>query len=149
MFLLRTLAVAACLCLVPELAVAGESESPVGTWKTIDDDTGKPRSLVTIWTAQGKLYGKIDKLFPAPGDVEDPRCTECEGALKDKAIVGLRFLWDLEFDDGEWTDGYILDPATGTEYKCTVVLAGGGKKLKVRGYVGFSLIGRTQTWLRL
>jgi len=122
--------------------------SPVGRWRTVDDTTGKVNSIVVIWEANGKLYGKIEKLVdPDPGD-PNPRCTRCDGELKGRPLLGLQILWDLRKDGDEWSGGKILDPDNGKVYKCYIALVDGGKKLKVRGYLGFSLLGRTEYWLR-
>ena len=129
------------------LAWAGGG-SPVGRWKTIDDDTGEAKAVVRIWKDGGELKGKIEKLFPKPGADPAPTCTECDGPRKDKPIIGMTIVWGLEEDDGEWSGGRILDPKSGTAYKCKLHLASGGTRLKVRGYVGFSLVGRTQIWHR-
>lgn len=133
------------------VAVAADApkdpKSPVGVWKTIDDNTGKARSLVTIWEHKGKVYGKISKLFDP--EEPNPKCDKCEGSLKDKPVIGMTILRGLEKDDDEWTGGTILDPETGNVYKCYVEVTSGGKKLKVRGYIGISLVGRTQYWVRV
>ncbi|HJY81355.1 MAG TPA: DUF2147 domain-containing protein [Candidatus Binatia bacterium] len=122
--------------------------SPVGRWKTVDDATGKVKSVVVVWEQDRKLYGKIEKLVdPDPQD-PDPRCTRCEGEMKDQPLIGLRILWDLKKDGDQWSGGKILDPDNGKAYRCFIVLEDGGKKLKVRGFIGLSLLGRTQHWLR-
>jgi len=122
--------------------------SPVGRWKTVDDSTGKVNSVVLIWEANGKLYGKIEKLIdPDPRD-PDPRCSRCEGGLKDRPIIGLQILWDLHRDGDQWSGGKVLDPDNGSKYKCYVEVEDGGQKLKVRGFIGFSVLGRTQYWVR-
>ena len=124
------------------------SASPVGRWKTVDDATGKVKSIVVIWEENGKLYGKIEKLVdPDPQD-RDPRCARCEGELKNRPLIGLRILWDLRKDGSQWSGGRVLDPDNGKTYKCYITVEDGGKKLKVRGFIGFSLLGRTQYWLR-
>jgi len=124
-------------------------QSPVGLWKTIDDKTGEEKSIVKIWINGEKLFGRIDKLFSKPG--EDPKrvCDKCKGDKKDQQIDGMEILWDLEKKDDLWTDGYILDPKNGKEYHCKIQLTEAGTKLLVRGYIGFSFIGRTQTWTRV
>jgi uncharacterized protein (DUF2147 family) len=122
--------------------------SAVGKWTTIDDETGKPKSVVAIWEEGGKLFGKIEKLFRAPDEDQNPNCVECDGELKDKPIVGMTILRDLEKDDDEWSGGTVLDPANGKTYSCTIAVVDGGRKLKVRGYLGISLLGRTQHWVR-
>jgi len=122
--------------------------SVTGRWTTIDDETGKPKSVVRIWEEGGKLYGKIEKLFRAPDEDPNPKCVECDGELKDQPIIGMTILRDLEKDDDEWSGGTVLDPKNGKTYSCKVALEDGGKKLKVRGYLGISLLGRTQHWVR-
>jgi uncharacterized protein (DUF2147 family) len=125
-------------------ATALAAPSPVGYWTTIDDDGKTPSSIVQIYARGKKLYGKIVQLIN-PRE-KDPKCTECEGARKNQRILGMEVLRDLEQDDDEWSGGYILDPRNGTEYKCYLELQDGGKRLKVRGYVGIALLGRTQYW---
>jgi uncharacterized protein (DUF2147 family) len=120
----------------------------VGRWKTVDGATGKAKSIVVVWEQDTRLYGKIEKLVdPDPND-PDPRCTRCEGALKDRPLVGLRILWDLKKNGDEWSGGKILDPENGKAYRCSMAVEIGGKKLKVRGFIGLSLLGRTEYWLR-
>lgn len=123
-----------------------QAQSAVGKWKTIDDETGEAKSIVEIYEKNGKIYGKvIDILNPAK---KNAVCKECKGADKNKPILGLVILKDLTKEGNEWTGGQILDPNKGKLYKCTVTLEG-KDKLNVRGYVGISLIGRTQTWQRV
>jgi uncharacterized protein (DUF2147 family) len=123
----------------PQLAWA--SESPVGTWKTIDDDSGEAKSLVKIYERDGKLYGKITKLFKNP----DAKCEACDGDDKDAPINGMVIMWGLSQDDDEWSGGKIFDPKKGKTYKCKLWLD--GSKLMVRGYAGPFF--RTQTWHRI
>jgi len=114
----------------------------------VDDATGAVKSLVLIWEENGKLYGKIEKLInPDPHD-PNPRCKRCEGELKDKPLVGLRILWDFKKDGDRWSGGKVFDPDNGKTYRCYLAVEEGGKKLKVRGFIGFSILGRTQYWLR-
>ncbi len=110
--------------------------SPTGRWKTVDDATGKVKSLVVIWEENGRLYGKIDQLVnPDPQD-PDPRCIRCEGALQGRPLAGLRILWDFRKDGEQWSGGSVLDPDNGKVYKCYLALEDGAKKLKVRGFIG-------------
>ena len=138
----------------PHAAAEAGSESasrnsPVGRWKTVDDATGKAKSIVTIWEQNGKLYGKVQQLLdPATPDYPNPRCDDCPGEQKGRPVVGLRILWDMKKDGDGWSGGMILDPETGKTYRCLLSLADGGKKLKVRGYLGLSVLGRTQYWQR-
>lgn len=119
--------------------------SPVGLWKTIDDETGEAKSYVRITEKNGKLYGKVEKLLLKP---QDTRCTACEGDKKDQLVVGMEILTDLEKDGDAWEDGEILDPNNGSVYSCYIEMEN-TDKLKVRGYIGFSLLGRTQYWYRV
>ncbi len=141
-------AVVALSSAIPHSATAADA-SPAGSWRTVDDETGKVRSIVRIWEENGTFHGKIEKLFPDPGEPADPVCERCEGIRKGRQIVGMTILWDLSRKGNEWSGGFILDPENGTVYRCSFALAEGGKKLKVRGYVGLPLFGRTQTWVRL
>jgi uncharacterized protein (DUF2147 family) len=125
-------------------APARATDSPVGYWTTIDDDGKTPSSVVQIYARGKKLFGKIVQLIK-PRE-PDPKCTECDGARKNQRILGMEILRDLEADDDEWSGGYILDPRNGKEYKCYIELIEGGKRLKVRGYLGIALLGRTQYW---
>jgi uncharacterized protein (DUF2147 family) len=123
--------------------------SPVGLWKTIDDETGKAKSVVRISEANGELQGKVEKVFSPPAKDPNPMCDECEGERKGKPVIGMTILWGLKkTGDNEWTGGQILDPAKGKIYKSKLSLAEEGRKLQMRGFIGFSLIGRTQTWVR-
>jgi len=125
-----------------------QAPSALGRWTTIDDETKKPKSIVTIYEEGGKLYGKIEKLFREPNEEQNPLCDKCEGTLKNQPILGMVILRDLKKDGNEWSGGTILDPANGKTYKVKLAIEDGGKKLKVRGFIGIALIGRTQYWMR-
>lgn len=134
-------------CAIFLTSVLAHAQSPVGVWKTIDDKTGKEKSYVKIYeTKSGKLQGDVVKIL-TPGR-EEAKCTECEGDRKNKPIKGMTIMWGLEKDDNEWSDGHILDPNSGKQYKCYIKLKG-NNTLEVRGYLGVSLLGRTQTWERI
>lgn len=123
------------------------AQSPIGTWKTIDDETGEAKSHVEIYeTSSGKLEGKVIKIL-TPGK-EAAKCENCSGDLKNRPIKGMVILRDLEKKGNEWKNGYILDPNNGKEYKSKMSLKD-DNTLEVRGYIGISLIGRTQTWERI
>ncbi|WNG38377.1 DUF2147 domain-containing protein [Archangium minus] len=125
-----------------------QAPSAVGRWTTIDDETKKPKSVVVIYEEGGKLFGKVEKLFREPNEEQNPLCDKCEGTLKNQPIIGMVILRDLKKDGDEWTGGTILDPANGKTYKSKIAVEDGGKKLKIRGYIGVALIGRTQYWVR-
>ena len=126
--------------------LTGNSQSIFGKWKTIDDETGNEKSVVEIYKQNGKAYAKIIQLLEK--GKEDKVCDKCKGANKNKPIKGMVIINGLSKDGDEWNDAKILDPKTGKEYKCYITLDT-PNKLKVRGYIGFALIGRTQYWHRL
>lgn len=128
------------------LSTFGLAQSPIGTWKTVDDETGKDKSYIEIFENNGKYFGKVTKILTK--GKENAKCTECKGEKKNKSILGMIVLTDLAKKGNEWTGGKILDPNSGKEYKATIKL-NGDDKLDVRGYVGISLVGRTQTWTKV
>jgi uncharacterized protein (DUF2147 family) len=118
----------------------------IGKWKTIDDHTGKPKSIVEIFEKNQKIYGRVIEIF-------DPKrrnsvCQNCEGEDANKPINGLIIIKGLIKDGDEYNEGKILDPENGKLYNCYITLET-PDKLKVRGFVGISLIGRTQYWIRV
>jgi uncharacterized protein (DUF2147 family) len=129
-------------------AAAWADGSPVGLWKSIDDATGKPKALIRIIENNGELSGKIEKLFRAPEEDQNPVCQKCEGELKDKPVIGMTILSGLKKDGEEYNGGQIIDPANGKVYKSKLSVVDDGQKLNVRGYVGMPMLGRTQIWLR-
>lgn len=135
------------LILIAMLFATGAfAQDVTGKWKTIDDETGEAKSIVEIYKKDGKIYGKIIEILnPAK---KDRKCEECPGSDKGKPIEGLVIIKGLEKDGDEYNDGKILDPVSGKLYKCYIELEG-ANKLKVRGYIGFSLLGRTQYWTRV
>lgn len=122
--------------------------TPVGLWKTIDDHSHKPRALVRISESHGVLSGRIIRLFRAPGQDPAPRCADCRGKRHDQPVLGMKILWGFRRDGGRWQDGRILDPETGKIYRCRLRVSDDGEKLRLRGYIGLPLFGRSQTWLR-
>ncbi len=122
-----------------------QAQTVTGKWKTIDDETGKAKSIVEISENNGKLYGKVIEILT---DKKDAKCDKCPGADKGKPIKGLTIIKGLKKDGKEYSGGTITDPGTGKEYKCALKL-NGTDKLDVRGYVGIQALGRTQTWVRV
>lgn len=118
-----------------------QAQDIVGKWKTIDDETGKAKSVVEIYMKGNKAYGKVIKIINP--EKQDAICDLCEDDRKDKKILGLEIIRDLEKDDDEWEDGTILDPDDGKIYDCKIWVEDGN--LQVRGYIAFFF--RTQTWL--
>lgn len=132
--------------LLTVFAVLGlQAQGVLGKWKTIDDKTGKPKSVVEITEQNGKIYGTVIEIL---SEKKDAKCTKCKGENKDKPVKGMQVVLGLSKDGDEYSGGKILDPVSGKEYKCIIKL-NGKDKLDVRGYIGFSLIGRTQTWHRI
>ncbi|TDE43495.1 DUF2147 domain-containing protein [Flavobacterium rhamnosiphilum] len=123
-----------------------QGQSVVGKWKTIDDETGKAKSIVEIYERSGKIYGKIIDILDA--EKKKNLCVNCPGDEKNKPVLGLVIIKGLTKDGNEYNAGKILDPTSGKLYKCFLALEG-NDKLKVRGYVGVALFGRTQTWNRV
>ncbi|MCS3531473.1 DUF2147 domain-containing protein [Chryseobacterium sp. JUb7] len=116
-----------------------------GKWKTIDDETKQAKSIVEIYKkSDGKYYGKVSQLLIKPAD---PNCSACKDDRKGKPILGLEIIRGLKKDGDEFSGGTITDPKTGKTYKCTITKS--GDQLSVRGYVGVSLLGRTQTWQKV
>jgi len=125
------------------LSASAIAQSPIGKWKTIDDVENREKSIVEIYEQNGKLHGKIIKLFRLPD--EDP--DQCSGERKDQKVLGMEILWDLKKDGNEWNGGKVLDPKNGRVYDCYIEMES-EDKLKLRGFIGFSLLGRTQYWYR-
>jgi uncharacterized protein (DUF2147 family) len=122
------------------------AQSPVGTWKTIDDETGEAKSHVEIFESNGKLYAKITKLLLKSPDTV---CDKCRDDKKNQKVVGMTILSDLVVKDGYYQGGSILDPTKGDYYKCSLWLqAGDANILNVKGkhWTGLS---RTQKWYRV
>ncbi len=120
--------------------------SPVGRWKTVDDSTGKVKSIVAIREESGRLYGTIEELFDPP--VPHPTCYLCTGDLKDRPLVGLQVLSGFVQDGSQWSGGQVLDPETGKIYRASIALEHGGKMLRLHGYFLVTLLGRTEHWWR-
>lgn len=144
--LLALLVLALPLLAAPLSAFA--QQTPVGTWTTIDDKTSQPKSVVEIYANQdGSLSGKVLEVLQSDQGPH-PKCTKCDGDRKDQPIEGMVMMWGVSRTGDEWKGGKILDPATGKIYSVKMSLADNGQKLEVRGFMGFSLLGKTQVWQR-
>lgn len=131
--------------LIAAILFSFQSNSVVGTWVSIDDETEVEKSEIILYIEDGKLFGRIERLL-LPED-QGKLCVSCKGKEKDQPIEGLVILKGLEQDGDRWTDGDILDPANGKLYDCSISLAS-PNTLNVRGFLGFSFLGRTQVWKR-
>lgn len=125
----------------------GQAPSPAGVWRTVDDKTGQPKGEVRVFDQDGRWFGQITRVYDSK-DAQS-RCDDCQDERKGQPIVGLTIVRNMTLKNGEYVDGDILDPDTGKVYRCRFRLADGGEKLVVRGFIGFSLLGRTQTWTRM
>ena len=121
------------------------AQSPVGIWQTIDDDEGDIRTEMEIYQSEsGTLEAKVHHLFRPDAPIT---CDNCPGEKKDAKLIGMVIIWNLEDTGKRWEGGRIMDPASGRDYKCYVQVLN-DDKLKVRGYIAFPAIGRTQYWYR-
>lgn len=141
---MRTIALIALLAL-PMLAQA--ADSPAGRWKTIDDATGKAKSVVEVYQARdGSYAGRVVEILDAK-DGPNPACDKCKGAQHGKPIKGMVILWGLKPEGaGKWSGGRVLDPENGKDYKAKLELQDGGRKLGMSGCIAF--LCRQQVWLR-
>jgi len=135
---------AVCSLLLLGTAYAASPDSPVGQWKTIDDKTGKPKSIVEITESNGVLTGKIVELLEGAAE---KTCSKCEGDQKDQPLVGMKILWDLKKEGNEWTEGKIFNPADGGVYSSKAKLIDGGKTLEVTGK--WMVFSKQQQWQRV
>ena len=122
------------------------SQSILGKWKSIDEETNKDESIIEIYQENGKFYGKIIQLLDPKK--RDAICLECKGKNKNKPVKGLVIINGLKKDGNEWSGGKVLDPKNGKEYKCYITLKD-NDTMKLRGYIGFSVFGRTAYWYRV
>ena len=128
---------------------AVDLSTPAGHWMTIDDKSGKPGGIIRIERIDGQYQGWIEKIFPDPDEDPNPKCVYCNGARKNQPVVGLNFMWGLKQQGDEFSGGEILDPRSGKIYRARMKLEDGGKSLNVRGFIGVSLLGRSQVWHRV
>ena len=125
---------------------SAQGQDVIGKWKTIDDETNEPRSIVEVFEKDGKVFGKVVKLLRTPDEDPDPVCRDCDedDDRYNKKIIGMEIMRDMVRSGDAYDDGSILDPKNGRVYRCKIWVE--GTDLKVRGYWGPFY--RTQTWLR-
>ena len=121
-----------------------------GLWKTIDDETGKVRSIVRIERQGDELLGYIDQIIPEAGQPDDPVCEKGPKAFLGKPIRGMKFMWGFRFRGNELGDGQVFDPEQGKIYHCSLELIDGGRRMKLFGYIRLIVkVGRSQIWERV
>ncbi len=135
------------LAILAGFRLLGAQASPVGLWTTISDADGKPTAVIEIRESAGELTGIVRELL-VPADHADSVCEKCSGERHGRRIVGMEILRHMRRSGNVWSGGEILDPENGRTYRATMRLAEGGRRLIIRGYVGFSVFGRSQTWVR-
>lgn len=121
-----------------------------GLWQQIDDKTGSPKALIEIKNqADGSYTGTITKVTPRPGYTPREKCNKCPAPYTNKPILGLDVIKGLKpTTKNNYAHGRVLDPLTGKIYDLKGRISANGKRLTLRGYIGISAIGRTQTWIR-
>jgi uncharacterized protein (DUF2147 family) len=137
----------ASVLLLGAATAASAQNTPSGQWRTISDVDGKPRALIDIREVNGRYIGVV-RASLVPGEVVRA-CDKCVGERKGQPIIGMEILRGLRAEGNEWGGGEILDPDTGKTYRAKMRLEADGNRLVVRGYVGISLIGRSQKWERV
>lgn len=132
------------------LPYAAHAADLSGVWQTTDDKTGKPRSLVRIVETAGEYSAIVEKGLLAT-DTGDAVCDKCTDERKGQKIIGMTIAKHLKpsANSNVYDSGEILDPENGKTYKCKMTLSPNGNELEVRGFIGFSLLGRSQTWKRV
>ena len=142
---------AVALSVIGSLSIESAAQGGVtaaGRWKTVDDRTGQVKSIVVIEEANGEFRGRVEKIFAPPAKEANPLCEKCPGDLRNKPVLGMQIMWGLKRNGDQYTGGRVMDPEDGKTYRCKLRVIEGGKKLEIRGFIGISLIGRTQTWVR-
>ncbi len=135
-----------CFLFLITVNLLAQTHSVFGKWKTIDDETGKAISVVEVFEKNHKIYGKVLEIFNPANRYRV--CEKCSGEDANKPILGMNVIKGLTKVENEYTKGKILDPKNGKLYSCYITLES-QDKLKVRGYIGISLFGRTQYWFRM
>jgi len=120
-------------------------QNAIGHWQVGNSD-GSHGGHVDTYLVEGKLFGRVTQVRPGrtPKDV----CDKCSGEYKNQLILGMMLMRNFHAEGDDWVDGTVVDPENGKEYKGKI-WAVGTDKLKMRGYIGISLLGRTESWVRL
>lgn len=150
--MLKSLSIACAASLTFLCASVAHAGDLSGTWRTIDDKTGFSKGLVEIkQDSTGAYSGTIIKVIPRPGYTPKDTCQNCPAPYTNKPMVGLTVLTGLKQDpknENNFINAKVLDPLSGNIYKGKAKLSSDGRRLSMRGYVGISALGRSQTWIR-
>ncbi|TEU30625.1 DUF2147 domain-containing protein [Alkanindiges illinoisensis] len=150
--MLKSLSIACAASLTFLCASFAQAGDLTGTWRTIDDKTGFSKALVEIKKdSTGAYHGTIVKIIPRPGYTPKETCQNCPAPYTNKPMVGLTVLNGLQQDpknENNFINAKVLDPLSGNIYKGKAKLSADGRRLTMRGYVGISALGRSQTWIR-
>lgn len=133
-----------CILFIMTLSITTNGQTIIGQWETYDDKTKEKKAVIEVYQTNNLYFAKIVKSFIGE---KNAICESCKGTKKNKPIIGLVIIENIKKDGNEFNGGFILDPENGETYKCYLKLIN-NNKLKVRGYLGFSLFGRTQYWIR-
>lgn len=135
----------------PAAAPSSSQPSAEGLWEQIDEKTGTAESWFRVYKKGDVYEGQIVKMFPKPG--EDPnkewRCEKCEGDEKGQPVLGMALIKGMKRNGLAYEDGTVTDPRDGSVYRALMNLSPDNKTLEMRGFLGISLFGRSQTWKRL
>ncbi|TCB67183.1 DUF2147 domain-containing protein [Acinetobacter sp. ANC 4178] len=126
------------------------AEDISGTWKNIDDKTGSSKAVLEIrQESNGTFTAKVVKVTPRPGYTPKDICIDCPAPYTNKPILGMDVLKGLKHEEGlNYSGGKIIDPLSGKIYSTKAKMSANGKRLTLRGYIGVSALGRSQTWIR-
>jgi uncharacterized protein (DUF2147 family) len=137
------------LALLGAAGLRAADPTAVGLWEQVDEKSGQPESWFKIVERNGAYQGNIVKIFFKPGEDENWVCDKCEGDERGKPVLGLALIKGMQRSGLKYENGTIMDPRDGSVYRALMNLSPDGQKLEVRGYLGISLFGRSQTWNRL
>ena len=139
------------LCCLSAYADNNTTPSILGYWQQINDANNQPQSIMYLsLDKNNQLVGKVVTGFLVNGKPPQSTCANCPSPFTNKPILGMQILWGFtQSNDTQWAGGHILDPDKASIYRCTLTLQNDGKDLKVHGYIGIPLLGRTQIWHRL